>query len=102
MNEFGHGAAATRRLLERLPDEHLAGRPHGKSMPPGRFAGYVAELPLWLMRTLEADELVDRRRPAACGGPAFFWLLLFLSLFLTGPGLWSRGAPLARRRFAII
>ena len=36
--------AATRRLLERVPDEHWDWKPHEKSMTLGRLASHLAEL----------------------------------------------------------
>lgn len=37
--------AATRRVLERIPDEHLGWRPHPKSMSLGQLAQHVAGIP---------------------------------------------------------
>ncbi|HKP75191.1 MAG TPA: DinB family protein, partial [Longimicrobiaceae bacterium] len=37
--------ATTRRVLERVPDEHWNWRPHDKSMTLGRLASHLAELP---------------------------------------------------------
>jgi uncharacterized damage-inducible protein DinB len=42
--EFDSEMAATRRTLERIPEDKLAWKPHEKSMPLGRLAGHVAEL----------------------------------------------------------
>ena len=36
--------ATTRRVLERLPEEHYAWKPHEKSMNLGRLAQYLSEL----------------------------------------------------------
>lgn len=49
--------AATRRLLERFPAEHADWRPHEKSMPLGRLAAHVAELPNFAETMLSTDEL---------------------------------------------
>jgi hypothetical protein len=38
-------AATTRRLLERVPAQHLARKPHEKSMTMGRLATHIAEIP---------------------------------------------------------
>jgi uncharacterized damage-inducible protein DinB len=35
---------ATRRTLERIPENKLTWKPHEKSMPLGRLAGHIAEL----------------------------------------------------------
>jgi uncharacterized damage-inducible protein DinB len=48
---------ATRRVLERLPEEHFAWKPHEKSMAMGRLAMHVATLPQWMLMTIEQDEL---------------------------------------------
>lgn len=37
--------ATTRRVLERIPDEHWDWSPHAKSMTLGRLASHLAELP---------------------------------------------------------
>ena len=50
-------AATTRRLLERVPDEKLGWKPHEKSMPLGRLATHIAELPSWGKLTIEQDVL---------------------------------------------
>ncbi|UCD24660.1 MAG: DinB family protein, partial [Gemmatimonadota bacterium] len=55
--EFQQEAAATRQLLERLPEEKLGWKPHEKSMPLGRLATHIAELPAWTKITLKQDAL---------------------------------------------
>lgn len=45
----------TRRLLERVPDEHWAWQPHEKSMTLGRIAGHLAELPYFAVTMLKTD-----------------------------------------------
>jgi uncharacterized damage-inducible protein DinB len=45
--EFLQEAAATERLLDRVPDDRLDWKPHEKSMPLGRLATHVAEIPGW-------------------------------------------------------
>jgi len=54
--ELAHGAATTRRLLERLPQAHLTWKPHEKSMTLGRLAGHIAEIPVRISGMLEPDE----------------------------------------------
>ena len=54
--ELAHEAATTRRLLERLPQAHLAWKPHEKSMTLGRLAGHIAEIPVRISSILEPDE----------------------------------------------
>ena len=45
--EFDHEIATTRKLIERLPDEKLAWKPHVKSFSLGGLATHIANLPLW-------------------------------------------------------
>src|SRR5262245_48300141 len=45
--EFDHEIGTTRRLLERLPDDKLAWKPHEKSMSMGGLATHLANLPAW-------------------------------------------------------
>jgi uncharacterized damage-inducible protein DinB len=45
--EFDHEMGTTRRLLERLPDEKLAWKPHQKSMSLGGLGTHLANLPHW-------------------------------------------------------
>ena len=45
--EFDEEMAATRRVLERVPDGRIDWTPHEKSMPLGRLASHVAEIPDW-------------------------------------------------------
>ena len=49
--------AATRRVLERVPDGHNDWRPHDKSMSLGRLATHLAELPQLPLLVLTTDEL---------------------------------------------
>jgi uncharacterized damage-inducible protein DinB len=46
---------ATRRVLDRLPEDKFAWKPHEKSMSLGRLAMHVATLPQWMRETLEKD-----------------------------------------------
>jgi uncharacterized damage-inducible protein DinB len=55
--EFDEEMAATRRLLERVPDGKASWKPHPKSMTLGRLATLVAELPGWAVNTITRDEL---------------------------------------------
>lgn len=47
--------AATRRVLERLPDDRLDFRPHPKSWTLGGLATHIANLPVWITMTLTED-----------------------------------------------
>jgi uncharacterized damage-inducible protein DinB len=48
---------ATRRVLERVPEEHLAWKPHEKSMTLEQLAGHVATMPIWCVLSIEQDGL---------------------------------------------
>jgi uncharacterized damage-inducible protein DinB len=50
-------AAATRRVLERVPEGRDDWKPHPKSMPMGRLTQLVAEMPGWVAMTIDRDEL---------------------------------------------
>ncbi len=54
--EFDQEMANTRRVLERVPDEHLDWAPHPKSYTLGQLAAHVALLPAWGAMTLSRDE----------------------------------------------
>jgi uncharacterized damage-inducible protein DinB len=54
--ELTHEAATTRRLLERLPQDRFAWTPHEKSMPLGRLATHIAEIPGWVASIVNQDE----------------------------------------------
>jgi uncharacterized damage-inducible protein DinB len=45
LQEFDHEAKTTRRVLERVPTDKLAWRPHPKSMSLGELALHVARIP---------------------------------------------------------
>jgi len=66
--EFDQEMANTRKLLECLPEDKWTWKPHEKSMPLGRLAGHVAELPSWAVNTIRRSSL--DLTPAG-GGPAF-------------------------------
>lgn len=53
--EFDAEMATTRRLLERIPADRLAWKPHAKSMSLGALATHVTELPRFAVR-FEADQ----------------------------------------------
>ena len=57
IQELETEAAATRALIERVPDNKLDWKPHDKSMPLGRLATHIAELPSWGKVTIEQDVL---------------------------------------------
>src|SRR5262245_50832521 len=45
--EFDHEMGTTRKLLERLPDDRLAWKPHAKSMSLGGLGTHLSNLPIW-------------------------------------------------------
>ncbi len=58
----------TRRMLERYPAGHADWRPHEKSMPLGRLAAHVAELPRLGSVIVNTDELDFAKQPPAVPG----------------------------------
>ncbi len=55
--EFDQEMAGTRKSLERVPEGKTEWQPHPKSMTLGRLAGHLAELPVWIVETMQRDEL---------------------------------------------
>jgi len=53
----------TRRVLERVPEEHFSWKPHEKSMSLVDLAGHVATMPIWLLITVEQDGLDFKSPP---------------------------------------
>src|SRR5436305_12858 len=45
--EYDHEMAATRKLLERIPDDKLAWKPHDRSRSLGALGQHIANLPNW-------------------------------------------------------
>jgi len=54
--ELESEAAITRRVLERVPEGKGDWKPHEKSMPMGRLASLVANMPGWIAMMLTQDE----------------------------------------------
>lgn len=50
-------AARTRHALERVPEGRDDWKPHDKSMPLGRLAMLVAQMPSWISLIVDKDEL---------------------------------------------
>ncbi len=65
--EFDMEMATTRRVLERVPNDKLAWKPHEKSMAMGQLAAHLGEMVSWTMPTISEDAL-DMNPP---GGPAY-------------------------------
>ncbi len=55
--EFDQEMKFTRTVLERVPEDKLAWKPHEKSMTLGRLAGHLAELPSFATSTINLDGL---------------------------------------------
>ncbi|WLT31099.1 DinB family protein [Geothrix sp. PMB-07] len=55
--EFTHEMAGLRRVIERLPEDHLAFRPHAKSFTLGDLANHLVTVPGWTVSTMTATEL---------------------------------------------
>jgi len=53
--EFDHEMANTRKTLERVPEDKFSWKPHEKSMPLGRLASHIAELPGWVGMIMTTD-----------------------------------------------
>ncbi len=54
--ELLHEAAATKKMLERIPAENNTWKPHEKSTSLGRLATHIAEVPVWITRIIASDE----------------------------------------------
>jgi uncharacterized damage-inducible protein DinB len=65
--ELEQEAAATRRVLERVPADKLAWKPHAKSMTIGQLAQHVAGIPGNISKMAQADgfDVANARREPA-------------------------------------
>ena len=71
--EYDHEMGTTRRLLDRLPDDKLAWKPHEKSMALGELATHLGNIPNWagtdperiVVRSRRGAAEPDARRPRA-------------------------------------
>jgi uncharacterized damage-inducible protein DinB len=54
--EYDQEMEATRRVLERVPEDQFDWQPHEKSMTLGRLASHVAEIPGWAAMSIQEDE----------------------------------------------
>jgi uncharacterized damage-inducible protein DinB len=55
--ELENEIRTTRKLLERVPEEKFTWAPHAKSMPLGRLASHVAEIPSWVTSAVQLEIL---------------------------------------------
>lgn len=58
LKELEAEAAASRHCLERVPEDKFDYKPHERSMPMGRLAFLVAEVPLWIAKIIN-DGVID-------------------------------------------
>jgi uncharacterized damage-inducible protein DinB len=63
--ELDQEMATTRRLLERVPDDHTGWKPHDKSMSLGRLATHLAELPSFVSMILSVSDFDIAARMAS-------------------------------------
>ena len=63
--EYDHEITTTRKLLERVPDDKLAWKPHAKSFSLGELATHLATIPMWGEVTLTKSELEAGSGPPA-------------------------------------
>jgi uncharacterized damage-inducible protein DinB len=57
LREMEQESQTTRKMLSRVPDDHLDWQPHPKSMTVRRLATHIAELPTWVTMVLHTSEL---------------------------------------------
>lgn len=57
LKELAAEANATRKCLERIPENLFGWKPHEKSMPLGYLALIVAEIPKWIQHMIEKSEI---------------------------------------------
>lgn len=56
LGDLDQEVANTRRVLERVPDEHFAWKPHEKSMTLGALSAHLENILFWQQRILEHHE----------------------------------------------
>jgi uncharacterized damage-inducible protein DinB len=72
LDELEREADATRKALERVPEDHNDWKPHSKSMTLGYLASLVATMPAWVVTMIKHDEL-DLKSPAAAKFKPLEW-----------------------------
>lgn len=83
LSEFDREMGVTRRVLARVPEAHLAWRPHARSMSLGRLATHVASLPAWASHILSAPDF-DLVSGEAAGAAEDATLAAILARFEAG------------------
>ncbi len=68
--ELDQEMATTRRLLERIPEEDAAWKPHPKSFSLGDLALHISQLPFWGTTTIRETEF-NAKAPNAPVTPSF-------------------------------
>ena len=68
--DFDHEMGTTRRLLERLPEDKLAWKPHEKSMSLGALAAHVSRIPHWAGTILNDPSFDLDEAPPGAAEPA--------------------------------
>jgi uncharacterized damage-inducible protein DinB len=68
--EFDHEVATTRKVLERVPADKFAWKPHPKSFSLGDLAAHLTEIAMWGQMTLDRSEIdmagpSERKLPAS-------------------------------------
>jgi uncharacterized damage-inducible protein DinB len=58
LEEFDQEMPATRKLLERVPEDRFTWKPHEKSMTLGRLSSHIADLPARCSTIITTEELV--------------------------------------------
>ena len=69
LEQLDREAELTRRALERVPKGKNDWKPHPKSMPLGQLAHMVANIPTWISKMVNQDEL-DVKPSAGAGNGA--------------------------------
>ena len=101
LDELEQEAATTRRVLERVPDQHLAWRPGPQAMALGQLAWHVATIPGGISQLARGDGLeasgvdFEPRMPASASEilPAFDASLESAREFLRGLTAEQAGTP---------
>ena len=68
--EYDHEMATTRKLIERVPLDKLAWKPHDKSMSLGGLAMHLANLPTWAATILDEKSFDLAAAPPNLDEPA--------------------------------
>ena len=70
VEEFQEEAATTKRVLERVPQDKLAWRPHPTSMSLGQLALHIAGIPGHVLRVVQSSEFDVANSPQQVPEPA--------------------------------